>query len=333
MDVNGKIQSGEYAADLSSIKEAQLRINSLIHTTPVLTSEHLNSVSGRKLFFKCECFQKGGAFKFRGASNAIFSLEDDQAAKGVVTHSSGNHAAAVSLAAKVRGIPAYIVIPENAPKCKVENVKRYGGKVFWSGVTMQSRESVCAKVMEETGAILIHPFNDGRIISGQGTISLELLEQIPQLDAIIVPISGGGLISGVALAAKSIKPSIRIFAAEPRGADDASQSKAAGRIVTLPETKTIADGLRAFLGDLTWPIVRDLVDEVIVVEDKDIIEAMRMCYEILKVAVEPSGAIGLAAVLSHSFQQNPAWKDCINIGIVVSGGNVDLGVLWESFNT
>ncbi|KAL5718499.1 serine racemase [Ranunculus cassubicifolius] len=330
MDINGQIQNGGYAADISSIKEAQARINSFIHVTPVFSSENLNSVSGRSLFFKCECFQKGGAFKFRGACNAIFSLDDDQAAKGVVTHSSGNHAAAVSLAAKLRGIPAYIVIPKNAPECKVENVKRYGGMVYWSEATIQSRESVCAKVMEETGAILVHPFNDGRIISGQGTISLELLEQIPQLDAIIVPISGGGLISGVALAAKSIKPSIRIFAAEPKGANDAAQSKASGQIVTLAETKTIADGLRAFLGDLTWPVVRDLVDEVIVVEDKEIIEAMKMCYEILKVAVEPSGAIGLAAVLSQSFQQNPAWKDCTNIGIILSGGNVDLGVIWDS---
>ncbi|KAI3932645.1 hypothetical protein MKW98_012616 [Papaver atlanticum] len=267
-----------------------------------------------------------------GACNAIFSLKDEQAANGVVTHSSGNHAAAVSLAAKLRGIPAYIVIPKNAPICKVENVRRYGGNVIWSDATMQSRESIANNVLQETGAFLVHPFNDGRIISGQGTISLELLEQIPQIDTIIVPISGGGLISGVALAAKSINPKIRILAAEPRGANDAALSMAAGEIVTLPQTNTIADGLRAFLGDLTWPIVRDFVDGVITVEDKDIIEAMRMCYEILKVAVEPSGAIGLAAVLSATFLENPAWKDCSNVAIILSGGNVDLGVLWESFN-
>ncbi|OVA19157.1 Tryptophan synthase beta subunit-like PLP-dependent enzymes superfamily [Macleaya cordata] len=332
MEVKDQLQSGNYAADISSIKEAQVRINSFIQKTPVLSSETLNSIAGRRLFFKCECFQKGGAFKFRGACNAIFSLGDDQAAKGVVTHSSGNHAAAVSLAAKLRGIPAYIVIPKNAPNCKVENVRRYGGKVIWSEATMQSRESIAKMVLQETGAVLVHPFNDGRIISGQGTISLELLEQIPQIDTLIVPISGGGLISGVALAAKSINPSIRVLAAEPRGANDAAQSKAAGKIVTLPETNTIADGLRAFLGDLTWPIVRDLVDDVITVEDKEIIGAMKMCYEILKVAVEPSGAIGLAAVLSDTFLKNPAWKDCNNIAIILSGGNVDLGVLWESFN-
>ncbi|KAG6688667.1 hypothetical protein I3843_11G133500 [Carya illinoinensis] len=327
----GSETRGKYVADISSIREAQERIKSFIHKTPVLSSETLNALAGRRLFFKCEFFQKGGAFKFRGACNAVLSLDNDQAAKGVVTHSSGNHAAALSLAAKLRGIPAYIVIPKSAPKCKVENVIRYGGQVIWSEATMQSRESVASKVLQETGAVLVHPYNDWRIISGQGTISLELLEQAPEIDTLIVPISGGGLISGVALAAKSINPAIRVFAAEPSGANDAAQSKEAGRIITLPETNTIADGLRAFLGDLTWPIVRDLVDDVITVEDKEIIEAMKLCYEILKVAVEPSGAIGLAAVLSDNFKKNPAWKNCNNIGIVLSGGNVDLGKLWDSF--
>ncbi|KAF8033005.1 hypothetical protein BT93_D1790 [Corymbia citriodora subsp. variegata] len=239
--------------------------------------------------------------------------------------------AALSLAAKLRGIPAYIVIPKNAPKCKVDNVIRYGGQVIWSEVTMKSREDTASKVLQETGAALIHPYNDKRIISGQGTISVELLEQAPQIDTIIAPISGGGLISGVALAAKSLNPKIRVLAAEPRGANDAAQSKAAGRIITLPETNTIADGLRASLGELTWPVVRDLVDDIIVVDDADIMEAMRLCYEILKVAVEPSGAIGLAAVRSESFRNNPAWRDCNHIGIILSGGNVDLGVLWDSY--
>ncbi|XP_010529563.1 PREDICTED: serine racemase isoform X2 [Tarenaya hassleriana] len=330
MEANTGTSRQIYAADISSIKEAHERIKPYIHRTPVLTSESLNSISGRNLFFKCECFQKGGAFKFRGACNAVLSLDAEQADKGVVTHSSGNHAAALSLAANLRGIPAYIVVPENAPKCKVENVIRYGGKVIWSEPTMHSREKVALEVLRETGAVLVHPYNDGRIMSGQGTISLELLEQTEEIDTIVVPISGGGLISGVALPAKSIKPSIQILAAEPKGADDAAQSKIAGRIITLPGTNTIADGLRASLGDLTWPVVRDLVDDVITVEDSEIIEAMRLCYEILKVAVEPSGAIGLAAVLSKSFQSSPSWQDCKNIGIVLSGGNVDLGVLWES---
>ncbi|XP_020096443.1 serine racemase [Ananas comosus] len=321
-----------YAADIVSIREAQLRIAPYIHRTPVLTSTSLDFIAGKQLFFKCECFQKGGAFKIRGASNAVFSLEDGQAAKGVVTHSSGNHAAAVSLAAKLRGIPAYIVIPKNAPKCKVENVKRYGGQVIWSEATIQSRETVARKVQQETGAVLIHPFNDKNIISGQGTISLELLEQAPGIDTIVVPISGGGLISGVTLAAKALNPSIRVLAAEPKGADDAARSKAEGRIITLPETDTIADGLRAFLGELTWPVVRDLVDDIITVDDVEIIEAMRLCYEILKVAVEPSGAVGLAAVLSQRFKQSAAWNESSKIGIILSGGNVDLGVLWESFH-
>ncbi|KAK9020923.1 hypothetical protein V6N11_010935 [Hibiscus sabdariffa] len=326
-----EVNKEKYAADLSSIKEAHARISSFIHKTPVMTSESLDAISGRRLFFKCECFQKGGAFKFRGACNAIFSLDDQQAAKGVVTHSSGNHAAALALAAKLRGITAYVVIPKNAPECKVQNVLRYGGQIIWSEAPVQSREEIATKVLQETGAAFIHPYDDGRIISGQGTISLELLEQAPLIDTIIVPISGGGLMSGVALAAKSINPAIRILAAEPKGANDAAQSKAAGRIVTLPETNTVADGLRAFLGELTWPVVRDLVDDIITVDDMEIIDAMRLCYEILKVAVEPSGAIGLAAVLSDSFRSNPAWKDCNRIGIILSGGNLDLEVLWASF--
>lgn len=332
MEDKRQIEHKKYAADIESISKAHTRIKPYVHVTPVLSSETLNLMAGKRLFFKCECFQKGGAFKFRGASNAIFSLNDEQAAKGVVTHSSGNHAAALALAAKLRGIPAYIVIPKNAPKCKVENVKRYGGHVIWSEANMQSREETANKVLHETGATLVHPYNDGRIISGQGTLSLEFLDQVPQLDTLIVPISGGGLISGVAIGAKSINPAIRVLAAEPKGADDAAQSKASGRVITLAQTNTIADGLRASLGDLTWPVVRDLVDDIITVEDNEIVEAMRNCYEILKVAVEPSGAIGLAAVLSDSFKRNPALKDTRNIGIVLSGGNVDLGVLWESLN-
>nr|POE53043.1 serine racemase [Quercus suber] len=307
MEAENEIRREKYVADISSIREAEG------------DSYFLNvNVSKRgEILNNCEC----GAFKFRGACNAVFSLDNDEAAKGVVTHSSGNHAAALSLAAKLRGIPAYIVIPNGAPKCKVENVMRYGGQVIWSEATMQSRESVASKVLQETGAVLVHPYNDGRIISGQGTISLEFLEQAPQIDTLIVPISGGGLISGVALAAKSINPTIRILAAEPRGADDAARSKAAGRIITLPETNTVADGLRAFLGNFTWPIVRDLVEDIVTVEDNEIIEAMKLCYEILKVVVEPSGAIGLAAVLSDSFKNNPALKNCSNIGIILSGAH------------
>lgn len=330
-DDDGQTTEGQgYAAGINSIREAQARIAPYVHKTPVLSSTSIDAIAGKQLFFKCECFQKAGAFKIRGASNSIFALDDDQASKGVVTHSSGNHAAAVALAAKLRGIPAYIVIPKNAPACKVENVKRYGGRVIWSEPNMESRESIAKRVQEETGAVLIHPFNDKYTISGQGTVALELLEQVPEIDTIIVPISGGGLISGVALAAKAINPSIRIVAAEPKGADDSAQSKAAGHIIKLATTDTIADGLRAFLGDLTWPVVRDLVDDIIVVDDNAIVDAMKMCYETLKVAVEPSGAIGLAAALSDEFKQSSAWHESSKIGIIVSGGNVDLRVLWDS---
>uniref|UniRef100_A0A3Q7HL05 Serine racemase n=1 Tax=Solanum lycopersicum TaxID=4081 RepID=A0A3Q7HL05_SOLLC len=332
MEPNHTKSSDCYAADISSIRAAQVRIKPFAQQTPVLTSDTLDSIAGRKLYFKCECFQKGGAFKFRGACNAIFSLDDDQATKGVVTHSSGNHAAALSLAANLRGIPAYIVVPKDAPKCKVANVKRYGGHVIFSEPSMQSREDTANKVLQDTGAVLVPSSNDGRIISGQGTISLEFLEQASEIDTLIVPISGGGMISGVALAAKAINPAIRILAAEPLGANDAFQSKSNGKITKLSEVNTIADGLRAFLGNLTWPIVRDLVDDVIVVDDKEIIQAMKLCYEILKIAVEPSGAIGLAAVLSDGFRKNPVYSECNHIGIVLSGGNVDLGVLWNSFD-
>nr|AEC45503.1 serine racemase [Zea mays] len=330
-DGTGDISEAQgYAADIDSIREAQARIAPYVHRTPVMSSTSIDAMVGKKLFFKCECFQKAGAFKIRGASNSIFALDDEQVSKGVVTHSSGNHAAAVALAAKLRGIPAHIVIPRNAPASKVENVKCYGGHIIWSDASIESREYVSKRVQEETGAVLIHPINSKYTISGQGTVSLELLEQVPEIDTIIVPISGGGLISGVALAAKAINPSIRILAAEPKGADDSAQSKAAGKIITLPSTNTIADGLRAFLGDLTWPVVRDLVDDVIVVDDTAIVDAMKMCYEILKVAVEPSGAIGLAAALSDEFKQSSAWHESSKIGIIVSGGNVDLGTLWQS---
>lgn len=331
-DIHGdQSQLPQYAASLASIQEAQERIRPFIHITPVLTCSSLNQQASRQLYFKCELFQKGGAFKFRGASNAILSLSPEAASKGVLTHSSGNHAAALALAAKMQGYPAYIVMPKDAPKCKIENVKRYGGKIIFCEPNIESREETALNVQQQTGAVMIHPFNDGRIISGQGTIALEFLQQVPKLNAIIVPISGGGLISGIALAAKSIKPSIKIFAAEPKGADDAAQSKAAGRLITLSHTNTIADGLRAWLGTLTWPIVHDMVDEVITVEEDEIVAAMRMCYERLKVVVEPSGAVGLAAALSERFQCEATRPNCEHVGIVLSGGNVDLGFLCELF--
>ncbi|KAM0035934.1 putative serine racemase, Ammonia-lyase [Helianthus debilis subsp. tardiflorus] len=322
----------KYGVSIDTIQKAQILIKEYINLTPVIHSTTLNSLSRKTLFFKSECFQKSGAFKFRGAANAVFSLQEEQAAKGVVTHSSGNHAAALSLAAQLRGIPSYVVIPNTAPKCKVANVKRYGGIVRFSEPTMQSREETAIRVLQETGAVLVPSSNDVRIISGQGTLSLEFLDQAPELDTLIVPISGGGLLSGVAIGAKSKNPAIRVLGAEPKGADDAAQSKACGRLVSLSHTNTIADGLRASMGDITWPIVCDLVDDIITVNDEEILEAIRYSYEILKVAVEPSAAIGLAAVLSDNFKKHPCWNCSQNIGIVISGGNVDLGALWESIS-
>ncbi|KAH7279635.1 hypothetical protein KP509_37G027400 [Ceratopteris richardii] len=245
-------QKETYAATLKSIQEARERISGFAHVTPVFSSCCVNQIARANLYFKCELLQKSGAFKFRGACNAVLSLPKDIASRGVITHSSGNHAAALALAAKIQGIPAFVIMPKNAPKCKVENVKRYGGKIYFSEPTLESREEIAQDVQKQTGATLIHPYNDTRVISGQGTIALELLEQIPELDALIVPISGGGLISGITLAAKSVNSSIRIFAAEPKGADDAAQSKAVGKLLTNSHTDTIADGLRASLGSLTW---------------------------------------------------------------------------------
>ncbi|BBN08632.1 threonine dehydratase [Marchantia polymorpha subsp. ruderalis] len=324
------LKEEKYAASLSSILEARTRIQPYAHITPVLTCSSLDALAGRSLHFKCENFQKGGAFKFRGACNAVFSLPDEIAKQGVVTHSSGNHAAALALAAQIRGIPAHIVVPRNAPACKIANVERYGGKVVTCEPNIQSREETAQRVQESTGAVLVLPFNDGRVMSGQGTVAVEFLEQVPDLDAIFVPISGGGLTSGVALAAKALKPSIKIFAAEPKGADDAAQSKASGEIVTLKYVSTIADGLRTFLGNLTWPVVRDLVEDVITVSESEIVDAMKLCYERLKVVVEPSAVVGLAAVLSKKFQDDPNCIHCKNIGIVLTGGNVDLDTLWMS---
>lgn len=319
-----------HAASLWSIEAARERIAPFAHKTPVVTSSALDAMAGRQLFFKCENLQKMGAFKFRGACNAVFSLTEEEARRGVVTHSSGNHAAALALAAQLRGIPAHIVIPEDAPACKLDNVRRAGGRVVFCRPDVASREAVAAEVEAETGAVLIAPFNDARVISGQGTTALEFLEQVPNLDAIVVPVSGCGLISGMAVAAKALRPELRIIAAEPEGADDVFRSKREGRLLTCPRPETIADGLRASMGSLTWPIVRDLVDEVVLVEEREIAAAMRLCFEVLKAVVEPSGAVGLAAVLSPAFRTRAEEMSLRRVGVVLTGGNVDMGALWAS---
>ena len=313
------------AISLAEIKKAADRLNGQAKVTPVLTCSTLNSLADLDLYFKAEIFQKTGSFKFRGAFNSVSSLSESAALAGVVTHSSGNHAAAVALAAKLRSIPSNIIVPSTTPKIKQEAVKTYGGQLIICEPTIDARETTCNQVQKQTGATFIPPYNHPWVICGQGTIGLEFLEQKGPLDAIIVPISGGGMISGIAVAAKSIYPSIKIFAAEPCGtnnAADVAASKAAGELVVCAKPETICDGLQARLGSITWPIVRDLVDDVIVITETEVVNAMQLCYERMKVVVEPSGAAGLAAALK--FRQRPEFDSIQKVGVILCGGNVDL---------
>jgi len=306
---------------LKDALEAQNRIDPYIIKTPVHTSGTIDKQAGKQVFFKCEIFQKVGAFKFRGSCNAVFKLPEDVAIKGVVTHSSGNHAQALSLAAKMRGIQAHIVMPKTAPAVKKIATEGYGAIVVPCEPNQQARESTCEKIREETGATLIHPYNNPDIIAGNGTIALELLSQVEGLDAIVVPIGGGGMISGITIAAKGINPKIRIFAAEPKGADDAFRSKAEGTLVASVSPNTVADGLLTSMGDLTWPIVRDLVEKVVTVSEDEIKAAMRLVFERMKLVIEPSAAVGVAVVLSEEFKQI---NDIKKVGVVLCGGNIDL---------
>lgn len=317
----------ENKPDIRTIREAYQRICPHIHNTPVLECGGINKIVNNNLFFKCENFQKVGAFKFRGASNAIFSLTDQDAAPGVVTHSSGNHAAALALAARKRNIDAYIVMPSNAPKVKIDAVIEYGGKITFCESTLESRESTARQIMNETGACFIHPYNDLRIIAGQATAALELLEEIPNLDYILAPVSGGGLLSGTAISAKSMNPKIKVFGCEPQNADDAYQSLKAGEIIPVKNPDTIADGLRTCLGDKTFPIIHKLVDDILLVKEEEIVAAMQMIYERMKIVIEPSAAVAFAAVLFK--KMNIENK---KIGIILSGGNVDFGQFFNVIN-
>jgi threonine dehydratase len=285
-----------YAISLDDVHDAARRIAGWAHVTPVMTCATLNRRAGKSLFFKCEQWQKVGAFKFRGACNAIRKLEPESAAAGVVTHSSGNHAQAVALAARMRGIPAHIVMPRTAPVVKRRAVEDYGGRVIECEPTLPARETTTAQVQAETRATLIPPYNHADVMAGQGTAALELLEQAPLI------------------------PRIRIFAAEPLGADDAARSKAAGKLIPQTGPKTIADGLLTSLGDLTWPVLRDQVERVITVSEEQIIEAMRLMWERAKLLIEPSAAVAVAAALSAEFRD----VNVHHVGIVLSGGNVDL---------
>ena len=304
---------------LSDIQHAAERIKPFIHHTPVLTCASLNRMTEAELFFKCENFQKVGAFKFRGACNAVFSLPDDKIGKGVATHSSGNHAAALALAARKRGTKAYIVMPKNAPSVKKEAVRGYGGEITFCEPTLEAREATLAKVVEQTGATFIHPFNNVRIIAGQGTAASELLDEVHKLDVIIAPVGGGGLLSGTALSIKYLSPSTKTIAAEPEGADDAYRSLQAGKIIPAIKPNTIADGLLTSLGDLTFPIIQKHVSEIVTVSDRAIISAMRHIWERMKIIVEPSAAVTFGVLLEKKVDL--AGK---KIGLILSGGNVDL---------
>ncbi len=314
---------------LEQIKEAAERIEPYAHRTPVLTCGSLDRVVGARVFFKCENFQKVGAFKFRGACNAVFSLSDQEAAKGVATHSSGNHAQALALAARMRGIPAYIVMPRTAPSVKKAGVLGYGGQVSLCEPTLEARQATLAEVVERSGATVVHPYNDERVIAGQGTAAMELLEEVPDLDLIMTPVGGGGLLSGTAIAATETKPGIRVIAGEPEGADDAYRSLATGVIQPSVKPMTIADGLLTSLGSLTFPIIRERVERIVTVSEAGIIEAMKFIWERMKIVIEPSAAVPVAVLWERKIDLSG-----LKIGIILSGGNVDLGNLpWTRDNT
>jgi threonine dehydratase len=303
---------------IDEIRKAAERIKPYAHRTPVLTCNGLDEMAGCRLFFKCENFQKVGAFKFRGACNAVFSLSDEEIRRGVATHSSGNHAAALALAASLRDSRAYIVMPENSPEVKKAAVAGYGAEITWCKPTLQAREDGLEEVVKRTGATVIHPYNDPRIIAGQGTAAMELLEEVPDLDMILVPVGGGGLSSGTCLAAQETP----VIGAEPKGADDAYRSLMAGKIIPSVNPDTIADGLLTSLGELTFSVLSKHMEKIITVDDPAIISAMRHVWERMKMIIEPSSAVPVAAVLEnkHEFSNK-------RLGVIISGGNVELSRL------
>ena len=307
---------------LADIEAARTRIASYVRRTPVLTSDVLDAAAGARLFFKCENLQAIGAFKARGASNAVFSLSDADAARGVATHSSGNHGSAVAYAAGLRGIPAYIVMPEGVARPKAAQVERLGGRIVYCASTIPAREAAAAKVMTETGAVLIHPYDDLAVMAGQGTAALELIDEAGALDIVMTPVGGGGLMSGVSTAAKARLPGARVIGAEPAGADDAARSFEAGRLIPLERADTIADGLRGSLSPATFAHIRRGVDEIVTVSEPAIAGAMRALWEALKVVIEPSAAVPYAAILEGKVDARGQ-----RVGIVLTGGNVDLDKL------
>ncbi len=307
---------------IRDIHDAAKRIKPFIHRTPVLTSSAVNALVQAELFFKCENFQKTGAFKARGALNAVFSLSEKECARGVATHSSGNHAAALAYAAGLRGMQAHIVMPENAPLIKQKAVRGYGGAITFCRPTLEARETTLQQIVNDTGAVFIHPYNDYRIITGQGTAALELLEAKNNLDMVLTPVGGGGLTSGSALAVKAFSPKTKMIAVEPENADDAFRSFTAGHLIPSVNPKTIADGLLTSLGDKTFPIIQKYCDAIVTVREEEIVDAMRLIWERMKIIVEPSSAVPLAAVLNGKIEA--AGK---RIGLIVSGGNTELDKL------
>lgn len=311
-----------YIPTLEDMIAARARIEPYVHRTPVLTSRMLNELTGAELFFKCENLQKAGAFKARGASNAVFGLTDAQAAKGVATHSSGNHGTCLSYAAGRRGIPCTVVMPHTAPQAKKDAVRGYGGRVVESEPSTSSREAVFAEVVAQTGAEFVHPYNDPRVIAGQATCSAELIEQVEGLGAVIAPIGGGGMVSGTCLTLSNLAPSIKIYAAEPLNADDAARSFRAGHIIADDAPDTVADGLKVPLKELTWHFVQNHVTDILTATEDEIVEAMKLIWKRMKIVMEPSSAVPLATII-----KNPDIFAGQRVGVIITGGNVDLDKL------
>ena len=304
---------------LQDIQQAVERIKPYAHRTPVMTCESLNQQVGALVYLKCENLQKVGAFKFRGACNAVYSLSDEEAARGVCTHSSGNHAQALALAARMRGIPAYIVMPNNAPSVKKNAVAGYGGQITFCEPTLEARKSTLERIRLDTGANVVHPYNDARVIAGQGTAALELLADVPDLDVIITPVGGGGLLSGTAITATETEKGIRVIAGEPEMADDAYRSMKAGEIIPSVNPRTVADGLLTSLGTVTFPIIQNRVEQIVTVSEQGIIDSMKFVWERVKIIIEPSAAVAVGVLWEKKIDMSG-----LKVGVILSGGNVDL---------
>ncbi|MGY5859722.1 MAG: pyridoxal-phosphate dependent enzyme [Candidatus Thorarchaeota archaeon] len=313
--------------ELSDVREAYDRVKEHVVKTPVVTSTTIDGMTGCQVFFKCENFQRVGAFKFRGAFNTVSQLNEEERKNGVIAHSSGNHAQALALAAKILGVRATIVMPNNSPKVKVTATRGYGAEIVFCENSTESRAKVADELVEEHGYTLVHPYNDHRIIAGAGTAALELIEEVGPLDYIFAPVGGGGFLSGTSIAAKGLCPLSKVIAVEPENADDAYRSFKANKIFPSEYPNTIADGLRTQLGELTFEVIKKHVDEIILVSEKEIVDAMRLFWERLKLVVEPSGAVSLAGLLKKSKQLSRS-----KVGVMISGGNIDLTEFFESYS-